>query len=1111
MEPRSLLELLDGDGPSSVVPWSKPQLRLQVEAFDLAPWGIAPRARIGLMLPNGTLNATGLLAAMHWHCVVTISPTETALGAEALLRGSGATCLVATAAIEAASAAASAAGVPYVELREARDQEGKFTLASPPAGTPPAAARAASGLEDDVLVLHTSGTTGKKKRVPFSLRRLLASGRALASSLALQPSDLGLNMMPLYHVGGIACNLLCPMVSGSRMIFLPAFSAEAFFDAVSGETQVVASAEVLPPITWCYQAPAMWQKLLQHAAGLKQVKAPRLRILRSGAASLPHKDALALRAIFGPAVAVLPTYSMTECMPICAPPPSYRLEKPGSVGLPLVPLRILDGAARELPPGEVGEITLVGLGKEQLFRGYEKDEAPDAPPPAADPAGDDAFTTGDRGYVDADGWLFHVGRSKECVNRDGELISPVEVEEALLHCPGVVAGEIMAFAAPHAALEEVVGVAVPHGCAAELHQLRAAAAARLPAAHLPQVLVRVAELPRSVGTRKLQRVGYAKAIGLPRLHGSELFTFHHAPSDGTALTLLPVAAAGGASAGAEGGVGGEMDSLSRVIYTPGGKTTAMTALSHLYCVCLFSIVMHRLTGMGISISGPHRWLTCATSVFTDSCLVFCAGWMDWRWPARDVRGAATKIGATLVIWAAVHWYSEFASWLLWDLVVYRIMLVPLPLLRAPAAVRWLIVAFAAILQFVDFFRPLPALLDAPNTLYAKRLGVYLYFYAALPMLMPRTCLAPLPTDRVATLRACGRSLDLTRAALIRAAASAALVCCISVAVLSWYGLVPYLDSAEEMKRLAEPLLNDGKLPPLFIFANENKVALQSGRRFLATAGKFVLTNASILALAHLMPTRATIFSMMGDCAFITFFTHMAVLHHLPLPMQDVFCLVENYASHIGRNSSYFIFWWLDLFAVIGVPLLLQVAVTFYISFTPPLASFKGRWSWLSYVRLPFPQPPSPFAMAASWVCLLVVLYYGNSTTTSESVRNNMRSFAYLEHTQFYAHNNVSACVQLKLFMFGNMNATDQLAGAAANEATGDLFPYLEHDYLEMVMVILAFLSPRLFFPRLVQYMHTNDREEVLRQLTVKAMLPEGDGVAGKPSESDRLLSVKTVK
>ena len=92
-------------------------------------------------------------------------------------------------------------------------------MPAPMIGAAPNALKARAGrdvaisLDDDALILHTSGTTGKSKRVPFSLRRLLASGNALAGSLELRESDVGLNMMPLHHVGGITCNLMAPLLS----------------------------------------------------------------------------------------------------------------------------------------------------------------------------------------------------------------------------------------------------------------------------------------------------------------------------------------------------------------------------------------------------------------------------------------------------------------------------------------------------------------------------------------------------------------------------------------------------------------------------------------------------------------------------------------------------------------------------------------------------------------------------------------------------------------------------------------------------------------------------------------------------------------------------------
>ena len=87
-----------------------------------------------------------------------------------------------------------------------------------------------------------------------------------------------------------------------------------------------------------------------------------------------------------------------------------------------------------------------------MFEGYEDEHG--SVVCAADPNG--WFDTGDLGYLDAGGYLFINGRSKEIINRGGEVISPFEVEEAMMHCPLI--KDCLAFSAPHDLLQETVRV-----------------------------------------------------------------------------------------------------------------------------------------------------------------------------------------------------------------------------------------------------------------------------------------------------------------------------------------------------------------------------------------------------------------------------------------------------------------------------------------------------------------------------------------------------------------------------------------------------------------------------------------------------------------------------
>ena len=164
---------------------------------------------------------------------------------------------------------------------------------APGSGSAPRTAALAMRGDDAALVLLTSGTTGQSKRVVFPLRRLIEGGRAIADSLALTQDDVALNLLPLHHVGGIACNLMAPLASGSRLRCEPRFDAEAFFAAVT---------DTGAPATWCYAVPAMWRKVLEfaEARALAPLAAPALRIARSAGADLAHADALRLARLIGP-------------------------------------------------------------------------------------------------------------------------------------------------------------------------------------------------------------------------------------------------------------------------------------------------------------------------------------------------------------------------------------------------------------------------------------------------------------------------------------------------------------------------------------------------------------------------------------------------------------------------------------------------------------------------------------------------------------------------------------------------------------------------------------------------------------------------------------------
>jgi acetyltransferase-like isoleucine patch superfamily enzyme/acyl carrier protein len=147
-------------------------------------------------------------------------------------------------------------------------------------------------------------------------------------------------------------------------------------------------------------------------------------------------------------------------MPISTPPLDYQLDREGTSGVSVGPeLSILDWSDCRVPLGDVGRICVRG---EPVFPGYLK---PDGTLDKSPFNSNGWFDTGDLGYMDKDGYIYITGRSKEVINRGGELISPFEVENAIMRLSmspeSPLHGRILqtlAFSVPHDVLQEVVAV-----------------------------------------------------------------------------------------------------------------------------------------------------------------------------------------------------------------------------------------------------------------------------------------------------------------------------------------------------------------------------------------------------------------------------------------------------------------------------------------------------------------------------------------------------------------------------------------------------------------------------------------------------------------------------
>ncbi|KAF3058191.1 putative peroxisomal-coenzyme A synthetase [Daldinia childiae] len=325
--------------------------------------------------------------------------------------------------------------------------------------------------DDVALVLHTSGTTSRPKVVPLTHRNLTRTMKNIQSTYQLTAQDRTMLVMPLFHVHGLLCALLAPLYSGGSMIVPTKFSASDFWQdfATYGAN-------------WYTAVPTIHQILLKNPA---PSPLPKIRFIRSCSSPLSPTVFHQLEEKFK--APVLEAYAMTEAahqMTSNPLPPAKR--KPGTVGLGQgVEVKILNDA------GDEGE---------NVTKGYLNN--PTANATAFAKGG--FFRTGDQGKKDEDGYIIITGRIKELINKGGEKISPIELDNVLTRHPSV--SEAVSFAIPDELYGQDIGVAIVLKTGAKLEQdeLRGWVNEKLAKFKVPKKIYFTEVMPKTA-TGKIQR------------------------------------------------------------------------------------------------------------------------------------------------------------------------------------------------------------------------------------------------------------------------------------------------------------------------------------------------------------------------------------------------------------------------------------------------------------------------------------------------------------------------------------------------------------------------------------------------------------------------------
>lgn len=346
---------------------------------------------------------------------------------------------------------------------------------------------------DVTILMHTSGTTKSPKSVPIRHRNVAASATNIVNAYHLKSDDRSLCVMPLFHIHGIVASLLGPLAAGGSVIVPHGFDARTFWGLV----------EKFHP-TWYSAVPTMHQMLLARADRHSEIiRRNPFRFIRSCSSPLPPTVKEKMRTVFG--APVTEAYGMTETAhQIASNPLPPGIRKPGAVGLGIgVEVAIMNEEGELLSAGVPGEVVARGS---NVMDGYENN--PEANKEALVRGW---LRTGDLGVMDEDGYLTITGRLSERINRGGEKVSPVDIDNTLLNHPAV--AEALAFAVPHEKLGEDIHAAVVLKEPIEEQELRRFCADNLADFKVPRRIHILEELPYGK-TGKPMRISMAEILGL---------------------------------------------------------------------------------------------------------------------------------------------------------------------------------------------------------------------------------------------------------------------------------------------------------------------------------------------------------------------------------------------------------------------------------------------------------------------------------------------------------------------------------------------------------------------------------------------------------------------